>query len=68
MKTTFPKVVKGSHLTVTTFKDGSTKLEWDWDALVKDVNEAIASVGKPIEVSDNGPKKKRSRSKKSSAV
>ena len=68
MKTTFPKVVKGSHLTVTTFEDGSTKLEWDWDALVKDVNEAIASVGKPIEVIDNGPKKKRSRSKKSSAV
>ena len=68
MKTTFPKVVKGSHLTVTTFKDGSTKLEWDWDALVKDVNEAIASVGKHIEVIDNGPKKKRSRSKKSSAV
>ena len=68
MKTTFPKIVKGSHLTVTTFKDGSTKLEWDWDALVKDVNEAIASVGKPIEVIDNGPKKKRSRSKKSSAV
>lgn len=68
MKTTFPKVVKGSHLTVTTFEDGSTKLEWDWDALVKDVNEAIASLDKPIEVIDNAPKKKRSRSKKSSAV
>ena len=68
MKTTFPKVVKGSHLTVTTFEDGSTKLEWDWDALVKDVNEAIASLDKPVEVIDNAPKKKRSRSKKSSAV
>lgn len=68
MKTTFPKVVKGSHLTVTTFEDGSTKLEWDWDALVEDVNEAIASLDKPIEVIDNAPKKKRSRSKKSSAV
>jgi hypothetical protein len=39
-----PTVVKGSHLTVTTFHDGSTELEWDWDALVKEVNEACASV------------------------
>ena len=37
-------VVKGSHLTVTTFPDGSTALEWDDDALLNDVREAIASV------------------------
>jgi len=36
-------VVKGNHLTVTTFPDGSTKLEWDDDALLKEVREAIAS-------------------------
>lgn len=39
-----PKVVKGSHLTVTTFPDGSTKLEWDDDALLREVREAIAGV------------------------
>lgn len=39
-----PKVVKGNHLTVTTFPDGSTKLEWDDDALLTEVREAIASV------------------------
>lgn len=38
------KVVKGSHLTVTTFPDGSTKLEWDDEALARDVREAVASV------------------------
>ena len=38
-----PTVVKGNHLTVTTFPDGSTKLEWDDDALLKEVREAIAS-------------------------
>ena len=38
------KVVKGSHLTVTTFPDGSTKLEWDDEALARDVREAIAGV------------------------
>jgi hypothetical protein len=40
-----PDSVKvGSHLTVTTYSDGRTELEWDWDALVKEVREACASV------------------------
>ena len=39
-----PTVTKGSHLTVTTFPDGRTELQWDWDALVKEVCEACASV------------------------
>jgi hypothetical protein len=39
-----PTVVKGSHLTVTTFPDGKTVLEWDDEALARDVREAIASV------------------------
>jgi hypothetical protein len=39
-----PVVVKGSHLTVTTFPDGSTKLEWDDAALLKEVQDAILSV------------------------
>jgi hypothetical protein len=37
-------VQKGSHLTVTTYPDGKTELEWDWDALVNEVREACASV------------------------
>ena len=37
-------VVKGSHLTVTTFSDGRTKLDWDDEALLKDVRDAILSV------------------------
>jgi len=36
-------VVKGSHLTVTTFSDGSTKLDWDDEALLRDVQNAILS-------------------------
>jgi hypothetical protein len=40
-----PDSVKvGSHLTVSTYSDGHTELEWDWDALVKEVREACASV------------------------
>ena len=38
-----PTVVKGSHLTVTTFPDGRTELQWDWDALVNEVREACRS-------------------------
>lgn len=37
-------VVKGSHLTVTTHPDGRTELEWDDEALLREVQEAIASV------------------------
>jgi acyl-[acyl carrier protein]--UDP-N-acetylglucosamine O-acyltransferase len=43
-KLVFPKVTVGSHLTVTEYEDGSTKLEWDDEALLRDVREAIASV------------------------
>lgn len=42
-----PVVVKGTHLTVTTYKDGTTELEWDDEQLLKEVRAAIASVEKP---------------------
>ena len=35
-----PTIVKGSHLTVTTYPNGKTELEWDWDALVNEVRMA----------------------------
>lgn len=37
-------VVRGSHLTVTTFSDGTTKLDWDDAALLRDVRDAILSI------------------------
>lgn len=45
---TWPKINKGSHLTVYTYEDGSTKLEWDDEQLLKEVREAIASGKKPV--------------------
>lgn len=60
-----PKVVKGSHLTVTTWPDGHTELEWDWDALVRDVRQAIGLVeGKQDSVVTEA-KVKKTRQKKS---
>ena len=42
-----PTVVKGNHLTVTTFPNGKTMLEWDDEALLKEVREALNSVEVP---------------------
>ena len=39
----YPIVEKGSHLTVTTYEDGRTELEWDDEALMRDVRDAIAA-------------------------
>lgn len=36
-----PVVVRGSHLTVTTWPNGRTELKWDDDALLRDVQQAI---------------------------
>jgi hypothetical protein len=36
-------IEKGSHLTVTTYPDGRTELDWDDAALLNDVREAIKS-------------------------
>jgi hypothetical protein len=52
---TEPKVVKGSHLTVTTYPDGRTELEWDDVALYRDVVNAINSVDN--RQTDEKPKK-----------
>ena len=50
-------VVKGSHLTITYNNGYPEKLEWDWDALVKEVREACASV-KPMKPAVKAKSKK----------
>ena len=40
----WPKIKQGRHLLVRTFEDGRTELEWDDDALLQEVREALASV------------------------
>ena len=62
-KTKFPIVTKGSHLTVTTYEDGRKELVWDDAALMRDVQEAIASVNTNI-VTATETKVKKSRKKK----
>lgn len=50
-------ITTGSHLTVTTYPDGSRTLVWDDEALLRDVREAIASLENPKAVA--APKKPR---------
>jgi len=38
----WPKVVKGRHLTVTTYENGRTELIWDDEALLHEVRTAIS--------------------------
>lgn len=39
---TWPKVTVGSHSTRTEYEDGRVDFVWDWEALQRDVREAIA--------------------------
>lgn len=46
MKLNVVMIKNGSHLTVRSYPDGHEELEWDGEALARDVREAIASVEK----------------------
>ena len=54
-------VVKGSHLTVTTYPNGRTELKWDDQALENDVRAAIATAN--IQGETNGKTRKTRKSK-----
>lgn len=58
-------VVKGSHLTVTTLPDGKTVLEWDDDALLRDVRAAILKAESVLPVTESKPKSKKKDAQKS---
>lgn len=56
-----PTVVVGSHLTVTTYPDGRKELKWDDEALMRDVQEALALAAvTPVEKPKKTKKSKKS--------
>ena len=58
-KQLFPKITKGSHLTITEYKDGTVDMKWDWDKLTEEINQATSNVKKPkLEVIKNKKSKK----------
>jgi hypothetical protein len=56
-----PKVVKGSHLTVTTYPDGRTELLWDDEALLRDVQNALTEHEKSVKVTTTATKVKKTK-------
>ena len=64
-KLVFPetKVVKGSHLTITYNNDYPEKLEWDDEALMHDVRQALLKAESNIPASDTVIKKKKNKPK-----
>ena len=64
-KLVFPetKVVKGSHLTITYNNDYPENLEWDDEALMRDVRQALLKAESNIPASDTVIKKKKNKPK-----
>lgn len=60
-KIILPKVEKGSHLTVTTYPDGRTELQWDDAALLKDVQNALTEHEKSVKVTTTATKVKKTK-------
>ena len=60
-KIILPKVEKGSHLTVTTYPDGRTELEWDDEALLRDVQKALTEHEKSVKVTTTATKVKKTK-------
>ena len=60
-KILLPKVEKGSHLTVTTYPDGRTELQWDDEALLKDVQNALTEHEKSVKVTTRATKVKKTK-------
>jgi len=58
LPTTWPIVTVGSHSTRYEYEDGRVELVTDWDALKRDVREAIAGIENKTE-----EKSKRTRKK-----
>ena len=52
------KVVKGNHLTITYNNGYPEKLEWDDEALLRDVREACLKAESVLPVTETKPKRK----------
>ncbi len=62
-KETWPKITVGSHSTRTEYEDGRVELVTDWDALQRDVREAIAAYEAENGKAKINPPPKRTRKK-----
>ena len=54
-------ISQGNHLTVRTYEDGRTELEWDDERLLQEVREAIASVETTAKKPKTSTRKKKDK-------
>lgn len=60
-----PTIIRGSHSTRTEYPDGRIEFVTHWDELVRDVNEALATISTNIiEVTESKVKKTRAKKTK----
>lgn len=59
--TVWPKITVGSHSTRYEYENGRVEFESDWEALQRDVREALASVTEPVD--ESKPKRKNKKIK-----
>jgi hypothetical protein len=57
----WPKIIQGSHLTVIEHEDGRRELQWDDEALMRDVRAAILKAESVIPVAVEEPKRFRKK-------
>ncbi len=55
----WPKVIQGSHSTRTEYKDGRVEFVTDWEALKRDVQNALTEYEKTVKVNTNVTKRKK---------
>lgn len=64
-KEIWPKVIQGSHSLRTEYQDGRIEFVTDWDALTRDVKQALLEYESTIPVSDTKVEKiKKTKNKK----
>lgn len=53
--------IKGNHLTVTKYPNGTADLVWDWDALLEEVRAATSGVNALVATTEAKVKKTRAK-------
>lgn len=57
----WPKIIKGSHSIRTEYEDGRVEFETDWEALKRDVQNALTEYENSIKVKQTETKTKRKK-------
>lgn len=59
-----PKIIQGSHSTITEYRDGRVEMTWDWDKLNKEINDAIQLLTNQTGETPSTGRKEQTKSKK----